>query len=83
MPNNILKNICQKSFKLDKPFLSFFYLQKYSYMYSMTLNFFPSFLTYKYQKYAEFFADFKSMEKFGKKCTQKKLIAKYFCKLVV
>jgi hypothetical protein len=57
--------------------------KKYSYMYSMTPNFFPSFLTYKYQKFAEFLADFKSMEIFGKKCTQKKLIAKYFCKSVV
>ncbi len=52
-------------------------------MYSMTPTFFFVFLAYEYSKYAEFFADFKSVEIIGKKSTQKKLFAKYFCKLVV
>jgi hypothetical protein len=44
---------------------------------------FISFLTYEYQKNVEFLADFKSVEIIGKKCTQKKVFAKNFCKLVV
>ncbi len=40
-------------------------------------------LAYDYPKYAEFHADFKTMEIIGHKCTQKKLFAKYFCKFVV
>ncbi len=43
-------------------------------------QFFSSFLAYEYSKYAEFYADFKSVEI---KSTQKKFFAKYFCKLVV
>jgi hypothetical protein len=46
-------------------------------------NFFYSFCGYEYPKYAEFHADFKSVEIIEKKCTQKKLFAKNFCKLVV
>ncbi len=37
---------------------------------------------YEYQKYTEFYADFKSVEIIGKQCTQKKLFAKNFGKLV-
>jgi hypothetical protein len=36
--------------------------KKYSYTYSMNPKIFISFLTYEYQKYAEFYANFKSME---------------------
>jgi hypothetical protein len=46
-------------------------------------KFFISFLTYEYQKNAEFYADFKSVETIWKKCTYKKLFAKYFYKIVV
>jgi hypothetical protein len=35
-------------------------------MYSMTLTFFIYFFAYEYQKYAEFYADFKSVEIIGK-----------------
>jgi hypothetical protein len=38
------------------------------------------FFKYVSQKY---YADFKSVEIIGKKCTQKKLYAQKFCKLVV
>jgi hypothetical protein len=42
------------------------------------------FLPYDYQKYAEFYADFKSVEiHMGKKCLNKKLSSKDICKLVV
>ncbi len=76
----------KKIFQLVKPFLVNLHStssNKYSYMYSMTPNFFCSFLAYEYSKYAEFYADFKSVEIIGKKSTQKKFFAKYFCKLVV
>jgi hypothetical protein len=52
-------------------------------MYSMIPKCFIYVFAYEYQKYAEFYADFKSMEIIGKKCTQKKLFAKNFGKLVV
>ncbi len=52
-------------------------------MYSMTPKFFLFFLAYEYSKFAEFYADFKSVEIIEKKSTQKKLFAKNFCKLVV
>ncbi len=38
---------------------------------------------YEYQKYNVFYADFHSMEIIWKKCTQKKLFAKDFYKLIV
>ncbi len=44
---------------------------------------FCSFLAYEYSKFAEFYADFKSVEIIKKKSAQKKLFAKHFCKLVV
>jgi hypothetical protein len=49
-------------------------------MYSMTPQKIYFFFTCEYQKYSEFYADFKSVDVIGKKCTQKKLFAK---KLVV
>jgi hypothetical protein len=52
-------------------------------MYSMTPKIFCSFLAYEYSKFAEFYADFKSVEIIEKKSFQKKLFAKYFCILVV
>jgi hypothetical protein len=55
----------KKVFQLVKPFLANLrstISKKYSDMYSMTPNFFISFLTYEYQKNAEFYADFKSVE---------------------
>jgi len=61
------------------PFLAnlhFFSSEKYSYMYSMTPKNFYSFFAYEYKKYTEFYADFRSVEKIWKKCTQKKLLAK-------
>ena len=51
-------------------------------MYSMTPKIFLFFFAYEYSKFAEFYADFKSVE-IEKKSTQKKLFAKHFCKLVV
>jgi hypothetical protein len=48
-----------------------------------TPKIFKSFFEYEYPKYAEFHADFKSVEMIEKECTQKKLFAKSFCKLVV
>jgi hypothetical protein len=59
------KMFVKKVFQLVKPFLAnlhFTISKKYSYMYSMTPKFFISFLTYEYQKNAEFYADFKSVE---------------------
>ncbi len=52
-------------------------------MYSMAPKNFYYFFRYEYPKYAEFHADFKIVETIEKKCTQKKLFAKHFCKLVV
>jgi hypothetical protein len=52
-----------------KPFLANLHStssEKYSY-----------FLAYEYSKYAEFYADFKSVEIIGKKSTQKKFFAKH------
>ncbi len=76
----------KKVFQLVKPFLANLHStssNKYSYLYSITPNFFKFFLAYEYSKYAEFYADFKSLEIIGKKSTQKTFFAKYFCKLVV
>jgi hypothetical protein len=76
----------KKGFQLVKPFLANLHstsYNKYSYMYSMTPKFFNSFLAYEYSKYAEFYADFKSVEIIGKKSAQKKFFAKDFCKLLV
>ncbi len=53
------------------------------YVHNVPQNFLKSFFGYEYPKYAEFHADFKSVERIEKKCTQKKLFAKSFCKLVV
>jgi hypothetical protein len=52
-------------------------------MSSMTPKFFISFFAYESKKYTEFYADFKSVGIIGEKCTQKKLFAKNFFKLVV
>ena len=55
-----------------KPFLANLHStisKKYSYMYSMTPNFFFYFLIYEYLKNPEFYADFKSVEIIWKKCT--------------
>ncbi len=52
-------------------------------MYSMTPNFFGYFIGYEYQKYAEFYADFKFVKIITNKCTSKKLFAKNICNLVV
>ncbi len=73
-------------FQLVKPFLANLHSTSsniYSYMYSMTPKFFCNLLTYEYSEFAEFYADFKSVEIIEKKSTQKKLFAKHFCKLVV
>ena len=59
-------------FQLVKPFLA-----------EMTPKFCNYFFAYEYQNYAEFYADFISVEIIGKMCTQKKLFAYNFCKLVV
>jgi hypothetical protein len=52
-------------------------------MYSMTPKLFGVFFGSDYPKYAEFHAEFKSVERILKKRTQKKLFAKNLCKLVV
>ena len=80
------KTFVKKVFQLVKPFLANLHSTSsniYSYMYSMTPKNFCSFLAYEYSKFAEFYADFKSLEIIEKKSTQKKLFAKHFCKLVV
>ncbi len=51
-------------------------------MYPMTPKIYLFFFVYEYPKYAEFYADCKSVEIIGKKCTKKKLFAKKFCKSV-
>jgi hypothetical protein len=43
-------------------------------MYSMTPKIFCSFLAYDYSKFAEFYADFKSVEIIGKKIHPEKVI---------
>jgi hypothetical protein len=43
-------------------------------MYSVTPKFFSSFLAYEYLKYAEFYADFKSVEIMGKKGHPEKVL---------
>ncbi len=76
----------KKVFQLVKPLLAnlqYTSSYSYSYMYSVTPKYFNSFFGYEYPKYAEFHADFKSVEIIEKKCNQKKLFAKNFCKLVV
>jgi hypothetical protein len=58
----------KKVFQLVKPFLANLHStssNKYSYMYSMTPKFFLFFLAFEYLKYAEFYADFKSVEIIG------------------
>ncbi len=52
-------------------------------MYSMTPKSFYFFIAYEYPKYAEFHADFKSVEIIEKKSTHKMLFAKNVCKLEV
>ncbi len=49
----------------------------------MTLKNLYFFFAYEYQKYAEFYADFKSVEIIEKSTSQKKLFATIFCNLVV
>jgi hypothetical protein len=71
----------KKVYQLVKPFLANLHSsssKNCSYMYSMTPKIFYFFFTYEYQKYSEFYADFKSMYIIGRKCTQKKLFAKTF-----
>ncbi len=84
MQNNILKNV-KKVFQLVKTFLVNLILlvpnNSYICMYSMTPIFLVLF-AYEEAKQAEFLADFKSVEIIGKKCTQEKLFAKNFCKLL-
>jgi hypothetical protein len=58
----------KKVVQLVQPFLANLHpssSKKYSQMYSMTPKFFL-FSQYEYQKYAEFYADFKSVEVLGK-----------------
>jgi hypothetical protein len=76
-----------KIFQLVKPYLANLRSsrsKKYSsmYLYSMTPQIFFLYFVYEYKKYEEFYADSKSIEITGKKCTQKKLFVKKFCKLV-
>ncbi len=71
-------------FQLVKPVLANLYsirFQKYFYMCSMNLKKIFFYFADEYQKYSECYADSKSIEKVGKKCTQKKLFAENFCKL--
>ncbi len=51
----------------------------------ITNNFYLFFSTYEYKKYVKFYADSKSVEVIGKKCTKKTLhvFAKNFYKLEV
>ncbi len=49
----------------------------------MTPKIFYFFFANEYQKYAEYYADFKSVEIIGKKCTKKKLFAKNFRKIEI
>ncbi len=68
-------------FQLVGPFLANLHStssNKYSHMYSMTTKFFCSFLAYEYSKYAEFYADFKSVDIIGKKWTQKNSLPNTF-----
>ena len=70
-----------KIFQLVKPFLANLRSsrsKKYSsmYLYSMTPQIFFLYFVYEYKKYEEFYADSKSIEISGKKCTQKKLFVK-------
>ncbi len=77
MPTNILKNVCKKVFLLVKPFLANLHSSSSKILIHVLND--PKFF---YFFYAEFYADFKSAEIIGKKCTQKKLFAKNFCKLL-
>ncbi len=71
----------KKVFQLVKPFLvNLHSTSSNKYSYSMTQKIFSSFLVYEYSKYAEFYADFKSVEIIGKKSTKKNFFAKHFCK---
>ncbi len=72
----------KKVFQFFKPFLANLNStssNKYSYMYSMTPKFFfSSFLAYEYSKYAEFYADFKSVEIIGKSLPRKSSLPNTF-----
>jgi hypothetical protein len=60
----------KKFFQLVNPFLVNLHSTSsniYSYMYSMTPQIFLFFLAYEYSKFAEFYADFKSVEIIEKK----------------
>jgi hypothetical protein len=52
-------------------------------MYSMTQKFLNSFSVYEYPKYAEFHADFKSVEIILKNCTQKSYLPKTCANYIV
>ena len=49
-------------------------------MYSMTPKIFCSFLAYEYSKFAEFYADFKSVEIIGKSPPRKSTLPNTFAK---
>ncbi len=74
LPRVYLKYVCKQLLEIN--YASTWYTQ-------WPQTFFTSFLAYEYSKFAEFYADFKSVEIIGKKSTQKKLFAKHFCQLVV
>ncbi len=73
LPNNILKNVYWTRFIFN-------WLRHVLRICILPVYFF---FAYDYQKYAEFYAGFKSVEILGEKFTQKKLFAKNFCKLVI
>jgi hypothetical protein len=71
----------KKVVQLVKPFLAILHSSSsnnYSYMYSMTAKKFLSFLANEYSKYAEFYADFKSVKIIGIMYTQKKFLPSTF-----
>ncbi len=71
----------KKVVQLVKPFLANLYSTSsniYSYMYSMTPNFLSSFLANECSKYAEFYADFKSVEIIEKSPPRKSSLSKTF-----
>ncbi len=71
----------KKVFQLVKPFLANLHSTSsyiYSYMYSMTPKFFCSFVTYEYSKFAEFYADFKSVEIIEENPPKKSYLPKTF-----
>ena len=75
------KMFIKKVYQLVKPFLANLNSTSsniYSYMYSMTPKFFCSFVAYEYSKFAEFYADFKSVETIKKNPPRKSLLPNTF-----